>query len=599
MKKRSLGWIQNPSNTESLYNVVSVFSKRSDFHNKFVNEIIPFLMKFELLDDSDKFMQYLKQLSCDSIIIKYEDLKGKGSGKGARREAKCSGIIQACVQAQKHIVVMDKETGTQKNIRKPYVDDWSADGFLRWAISLGFLDYDAVSDTCTISERGSRFVNAKTLDDRNAVLGEAYLSYPPAVRVLKLLKENGHLTKFEIGRQLGFVGEDGFTSIDQSLWIEAVNSDDMDAAKEARQNMEGSSDKYARMIGKWLVNIGWLSEETKTVKTSVGNGQYSADVAQSFRITPEGMRNLKRADGKSSKKRIAKIVYYEMLATKAADKDYIRARRAHILKYLQTKQCRTIEGIRDYLNGKGFDENIATIKDDIVGLYQIGLNIANLHDGYKLYDDIEKLVIPSDAGKAVKTDASELKAKVAEKLENLDHRYLVLLDLARNGKANREFEMETMSLFTKALAYNGRHMGGSRRPDGILYYEMNGVIIDTKAYSKGYNLPRGQVDEMVRYIEENNKRDISINANEWWKYFPENITKYHYLFVSSNFMGRFQEKLWEISNRTKVNGGVITAENLLYMAEEILADRLSYKESFVLLEQNDEIQMSSRDDVRA
>ena len=104
-----------------------------------------------------------------------------------------------------------------KKIKKPYIDDWSADGFLRWAISIGFLDYDAVYDTCTFSERGLRFVSADTAEKKKQVLGEAYLSYPPSVRILKLLRDNGHLTKFEIGRELGFVGEDGFTSIDQAL----------------------------------------------------------------------------------------------------------------------------------------------------------------------------------------------------------------------------------------------------------------------------------------------------------------------------------------------------------------------------------------------
>ena len=216
--------------------------------------------------------------------------------------------------------------------------------------------------------------------------------------------------------------------------------------------MEGSADKYARMISKWLAEIGWVSEEAKEVKASICDVEYSANVAQAFRITSEGLKNLKRAEGKSSKKRIAKIVYYEMLATKVPDKEYIRMRRGYILKYLQSKQCSTLKNIRQYLLNNGFKENTATIKDDIVGLYQIGLNIVNLHGGYRLYDDIAKFVLPIDVENVVKTDASILKAKVADKLKKLDHRYLVLLDLSRNGKANREFEIETMGLMTKALS---------------------------------------------------------------------------------------------------------------------------------------------------
>ena len=40
-----------------------------------------------------------------------------------------------------------------------------------------------------------------------------FLSYPPFVRLLSLLSENECMTKFEIGCQLGFIGEAGFTSV--------------------------------------------------------------------------------------------------------------------------------------------------------------------------------------------------------------------------------------------------------------------------------------------------------------------------------------------------------------------------------------------------
>ena len=41
------------------------------------------------------------------------------------------------------------------------------------------------------------------------------------------------------------------------------------------------------------------------------------------------------------------------------------------------------------------------------------------------------------------------------------------------------------------------------KPDGIYYDGSCGMIVDTKAYAKGYALPVGQADEMIRYIEEN------------------------------------------------------------------------------------------------
>ena len=45
--------------------------------------------------------------------------------------------------------------------------------------------------------------------------------------------------------------------------------------------------------------------------------------------------------------------------------------------------------------------------------------------------------------------------------------------------------------------YSGLHLGGGRKPDGIIYTQKYGVIIDTKAYSGGYNLPISQSDENI------------------------------------------------------------------------------------------------------
>ena len=88
-----------------------------------------------------------------------------------------------------------------------------------------------------------------------------------------------------------------------------------------------------------------------------------------------------------------------------------------------------------------------------------------------------------------------------------------------------------MSLFTDELNYQGLHLGGARRPDGLFYKDTNGVIVDTKAYSNGYNLPITQADEMIRYIEENKNRG-DLNPNQWWEHFGENVSSFSYLFIS-------------------------------------------------------------------
>ncbi|MGI6681313.1 MAG: restriction endonuclease FokI catalytic domain-containing protein [Bdellovibrionota bacterium] len=130
-----------------------------------------------------------------------------------------------------------------------YTDDWTADGFLRWAISIGLLQYDMDSDEVFITSLGKKFIYSKTEKEEKNVLITAFLSYPSAVRILKLLESNNsHLTKFELGKQIGGLGEAGFTSIPQDLFIQAVaTAIDSDKAN-IRANTEGSADKYARMI---------------------------------------------------------------------------------------------------------------------------------------------------------------------------------------------------------------------------------------------------------------------------------------------------------------------------------------------------------------
>ena len=131
---------------------------------------------------------------------------------------------------------------------------------------------------------------------------------------------------------------------------------------------------------------------------------------------------------------------------------------------------------------------------------------------------INDFIIPLPQSLA-KSDLAGTKEEVREKLLNLSHEYLALIDLAYDSKQNRLFEMKTLDLLTEECNYQGLHLGGSRKPDGIIYTSENkckyGVIIDTKAYSKGYNLPISQDDEMERYIGENQTRNeklIQING---------------------------------------------------------------------------------------
>lgn len=580
---RTFGWIQNPANTTTLQRIVAIFDPMSQITNWLLKQRIPLLEHNGLLHDIDEWKEYINIISSGNPIP-YSILKGKGCGKGKRKDAKCSGIIQAVIDAQKNIEITIN--GIRSLIRKPYTDDWTADGFLRWAISIGFINYDPETDTCKISELGKRFISAKDQNFNN-ILGEAYLSHPPVCRILQLLSNGDHLTKFEIGRNLGFTSEAGFTSFPQNMWVQAYE-EYPELRTIIRNNYEGSSDKYARMICSWLNEIGWVNISEKQVSVKYGGKEYSCNITQAYTITALGRVNYKRAIGKSSIARIPKLVFFGMLSTKPADKDYLRLRRALIIKYTQ-KEYRTLEQIKTFLVSNGLNEDLATIKDDLQGLINIGLNYAIKADCYKLVDEIHCLQIPTHEKQIEKSSVSIIKDRVRPLLKNIDNKYLALIDLSLDGKANLEFEIQTLDLLTNELCFKGKHLGGSRRPDGIIYYDINGLIIDNKAYSKGYAIPRHQIDEMVRYLQENNERREEINPNKWWEEFDNDVIHFNFAFISSFFTGQFLPRLQEIKNRTGKNGAVIDVENLLYTAEALKCGKLTYTDFFKLFDSNNMI----------
>ncbi|KAB1478708.1 restriction endonuclease FokI C-terminal domain-containing protein [Veillonella seminalis] len=573
MAERTLGWIQNPSSFENLKNVVSVFDKNTELYNEILNTKL-----HSLVEDLDLRNKLLSEMRKEPLEMDYVLLKGHGIKSGQKRsDAKCSGIVQAAITTQGG---------------RAYTDDWTADGFLRWGISIGLLDYDSEKDTVSITQLGKDFVYSDSEDLDKEILTTAFLSYPPAVRILTLLENGEHLTKFELGKQLGGLGEAGFTSIPQDLYIQAIElAADKDKAS-IRSNTEGSADKYARMISGWLSKVGLVQRIEKEVSTKIGNVEYKVKIGHSFRITLKGIKELKRARGISSYSKTDKIVYWQMLATKGKDRDYIRNRRGHIINSI-TNRDRTLEDIKVYLSENDIKESIATIEDELKVIEAIGLSVKHGRNGYSIDDNIIKLAIPRT--KISKTNVLELKDKVRDRLKYVDHRYLALIDLAYDGTANRDFEIQTIDLLINELKFKGVRLGESRKPDGIISYNINGVIIDNKAYSTGYNLPINQADEMIRYIEENQTRDEKINSNKWWESFDEKVKDFNYLFVSSFFKGNFKNNLKHIANRTGVNGGAINVENLLYFAEELKAGRLSYIDSFTMYD-NDEIYVGNFSD---
>ncbi len=568
--------MQEAYTIQNLKKVVSLFVLDSEVNKNLRFDKIP-----RLISETDGREEFLTELSCENMEIPYIHLKGKGTPKGfTRSSAPCTGIVQAALPGQ----------------RKEYQSDWPADSFLRWAISIGFLHYNREKDACSLTEMGRRYAEAESSGSAEyEILTQAFISYPPVCRILALLDINGHMTKFEIGSQLGFIGEAGFTSIPQEMIVRGLTAA---RTREDRvkllQDTEGTSDKYVRTICSWLKQMDWIIQTEKEIIVFDGKKKLSSVIGQAYKLTLNGKKALRYSSGASSYKKIPKRVMWDMLATKGKNRDYLRCRRTHIIKYIN-KSYRTITEIQEYLKIKGIEESHIVIRDDLAGFVNIGLNIRRQGGGFTVADDINGLDIPSESVNKTleKTEFAVLKDRLRERLDNISHKYLALLDLGFDGNSDRDYEMLTAELFTSELGFSGSRLGDSRKPDVCVYYGNRGLIIDNKAYSKGYSLPIKQADEMYRYIEENQVRDRNINANEWWNIFDSGVDEFCFLFVSGEFTGGFKDRINNIFMRSGVRGAVISSENLLLLAEEIKSGRLSRADSFKLFGCNGEINMES------
>lgn len=562
---RTFGWVQDPSNLRSLCDVVAVFDTNSKKHKELVNNIIP-----KLVEEQDGRDDFIKTLNTTPLKIKYSQLVG--TSFTPRSMSRCNGIIQATVKGQ----------------GRDFIGDWPADNFVRWAHCFGFIRYNYVDDTFEITQNGLELTSAR---EAGAVLSKkekmllinAILAYPPAIRILNLLSktEDEHLTKFEIGQQLGFIGEDGFTSMPQKIFIRSLATAEAKDRKTMKSDWEGSSDKYARMIASWLEKLGLVEKIPKRITVTTAGKEFSEIIGQSYMITASGITALRKANGKSKHKKIAKNVCWEMLSTKGADREYLRTRRAFILKYLsENKKSVSVSELINYLKSVNINENVNTISDDIKGLRNIGINILENQNLFLLDDEINDFIIPLPQSLA-KSDLAKTKEAIRAKMSNLSHEYLALLDLAYDSKQNRLFEMKTLDLLTEECNYQGLHLGGSRKPDGIIYTNTDnckyGVIIDTKAYSKGYNLPISQADEMERYIGENQTRNEKVNPNKWWENFSDDINEFYFMFVSGHFIGNFKSQIERISRNKGINGTALAVANLLLCAEAYKAGFFTHK----------------------
>lgn len=568
MKKRArtFGWCQDASDFDNLKKAVSIFDSNSSLNRELREEKIP-----RKVTDKDLAKSFIDILSKGKIEIEYLDLVGTASAK--KENSKCNSILLAAIEGQK----------------RDFISNWAADNFVRWMHLLNFIDYNEEYDSFKITSEGQKYVNSKTgSEEEKEILISALLSYPPACRILCLLSEGGVLTKYELGSQLGFVGESGFTTLPQNILVDCLaNVKDKKEKNKIRSDWDGSSDKYARQICSWLEKLGLVKKTPKNIEY-LGHEE---TIGHAYQITSDGLKCFRRITGINKVKRTKKNVFLEMLCTKGPDRDYIRFRRAKILEVLmKSTKAVDLNKIRDKLYECDIKDSELTIRKDIKGLINLGLNIIEQKDGYMLKDEIVGLHIPENVDKE-NLDYSELKEFCLITLQSIGDKYISLIDISHDNKNSRLFEIEILNLLIEQLDFKGHHLGGSRKPDVIVYNEeLNiGIIIDTKAYSKGFSLPICEADKMKRYINENIERSEKINPNCWWTKFPKSIDRFIFLFVSSKYSGNVEDRLENIYVSTGVSGSCIDIVNLLILVNKYNKGNLTMDDIVYLLSRNKEV----------
>lgn len=579
MANRAKGWIQDPGSLENLIKVVESFDHNSQTHQDLLTNLIP--QKVLPKDGRNDFINELSSRIGHRNYPKISYRSLVGTAFSPRSSARCNGIIQALIPGQ----------------RRPFIADWPANNFIRWAETLGFIQYYQQDDAYSITDFGLKLTRANTKNSKFDVLKEAFLQYSPVIRILDLLNDqydndqydtnpsNLLLTKFELGEELGFRGEDGFTTYPQHLVVQAINMNPSQRNK-ILTDWEGSSDKYARMICGWLTHqqINWVTQSSKTVPINIGTQTFTTDIPQSYKITVEGISALRKARARSRHQTIPKRVFFEMLATKGSDINYLRTRRALIIQYL--KKWRTPQQIQNYLSRKGLKNiSLTVIQDDIKNFERIGLYIKhNNKNQYRIADIIRSLQIPNlSVPQLIPSYITQIKYRLSSKITHIDRSYFDLIDLSFDSKQNRLFELRIVELLNLINDLRAIHLSGGNRPEIIAYSPpiapINGVIMDSKAYKNGFNIPNSERDKMIRYINEYNQRNPALNSNKWWDNFqspdyPQNPINYSY--VSGNFIGQFLKKIQYIFTQTGVNGGAITSETLIGKVESVLDPNTGY-----------------------
>ncbi len=537
-KVRAAGWIQDASDFDNLHKFVSLFSHESFYRKEF-------LSKLQTIVVEEKRKEFLSIVNKEDIRIKYVDIVGT-SPKGSRRtETKCNGIGQASLEGQR------KDRNFQ--------GDWPTDNFLRWAEILCFINYDYIDDTYSITSIGREFVKAIDISDRNSILEKQLSYYPPVSRILKLLK-SGPTSKFEIGENLGFIGEKGFTYITEDLYVRTYASANSTDRKRLRSDFEGSSDKYARQICSWLTKLNLID---KTKKIMNFNGE-EVNLPSSYKINVNGENFLRKFENSS------KYILFGMLSMEASNKELHCKRRAILLKMLSQNYYSSDEIVEELLRNDivSFSNEV---EDDILSMSNMGLIFEYSNGKHKLINSIDGLEIPIKITINTEEKVFAIKELLRRDLKYVNHDLLNLVDYSLSKKSSRLFEVYVAKAF-KVLNDETHLLGGPSKPDVVSVFQDLVLLIDAKAYKDGFTLPIAEQDKMIRYIGDFSKNTQNYEWIEALKL--KHVNKdLGFNFTSSGFSQNINSKINKIYERSNISGSCVNVIQLLFLIDQFLRDK--------------------------
>jgi len=448
---------------------------------------------------------------------------------------------------------------------------WADENYTRFAQALGFIEYDRAGDDFSITQLGLELLKTrKGTKEEKEIFEQGLLTYPPATRILELLATEGHLTKFEIGKKIGFQGEKGFPTYPIELFIKEYSKAKTNKEKnKIVSNKESTADKYARMICHYLIQVGWIESIPKDLEYKEGNVAYKARTPHAFVITDKGKVAFRRTKGSSTQRKIEKHISYEMLSSgKQPGYNQLRHRRTLILEFLvKKKKLISIDEIISYLSSKKVIADLTDIHRDIFGFINCGISIERVGNQFQITDHLE-LDIPEQ--EVFELRSKELVQKIISKmlksLKSVPDEYIQkLITESFIGDLNQKFENTVFQLFNKIIGFDGEKLGGPHKPDSLLWYEAKlkgdsyGLVVDAKSREDYFRIGIAEVDKMRRYLEDFSDQLIK----------KHKISRIHFLWVSSGFKGMFKYGIDKLNSKTNAKGALISSQNSLILAENV------------------------------